>query len=66
MEGPEFNEFVGSIVNVKTREKIEIVGKDPDVESVGNLENMRIVRNNLKILARSRPNDKYTMVCGLK
>jgi P-type E1-E2 ATPase len=27
---------------------------------------MKIIRNKLKVLARSRPNDKYLMVVGLK
>lgn len=27
---------------------------------------MKIIRNKLKVLARSRPNDKYVMVAGLK
>jgi P-type E1-E2 ATPase len=35
-------------------------------ETVGNVENMTIIRNKLKVLARSRPNDKYVMVAGLK
>ena len=30
------------------------------------MENMRIVAKKLKVLARSRPNDKYTLVAGLK
>jgi P-type E1-E2 ATPase len=42
------------------------LGKNPDMEEIGELENMKIVRNKLKVLARSRPNDKYIMVSGLK
>jgi hypothetical protein len=66
MEGPEFNEFVGSLVNKQTKERISVMGKDPDLETIGNMENMKIVRSKLKVLARSRPNDKYIMVFGLK
>jgi len=33
---------------------------------IGNEENMLKVRESLKVLARSRPNDKYVMVSGLK
>jgi hypothetical protein len=66
MEGPEFDKFVGSLVNRKTKEKIEIFGKDPELEEVGNLDNMKKIRENLKVLARSRPADKYVMVAGLK
>lgn len=37
-----------------------------DKESVGDIGKMTIIRNKLKVLARSRPNDKYVMVAGLK
>lgn len=66
MEGPEFNEYVGSLVNKKTRERILVMGKDPKDEAIGDMEAMKRVRNKLKVLARSRPNDKYIMVFGLK
>jgi len=66
MEGPEFNEFVGSLIHKDTRERVIIMGKDADKEIIGNVENMKIVRQKLKVLARSRPNDKYIMVSGLK
>ena len=66
MEGPEFFDFVGGLKNKKTGEAITIMGKEGDNEVVGNSKNMLIVRNKLKVLARSRPNDKYIMVKGLK
>lgn len=66
MEGPEFNEYVGSLVHKKTRERILVMGAEKEVETIGNLDAMRKVRNNLKVLARSRPNDKYIMVSGLR
>lgn len=66
MEGPEFNEYVGSLVHKKTKERILVMGADKDNETIGNLDAMRKVRNNLKVLARSRPNDKYIMVSGLR
>ena len=66
MEGPEFNEFVGSLINKDTKERILSMGKDVEKEVIGNIDNMRIVRTKLKVLARSRPNDKYIMVSGLK
>lgn len=66
MDGPEFNKYVGGLVHKTTKEEIIIMGKDKDVEVIGNLENMRKVRTNLKVLARSRPNDKYVMVAGLR
>ena len=66
MEGPEFNEYVGGLVHKDTREEIKIMGKVGDKEVIGNIDNMRIIRNKLKVLARSRPNDKYIMVSGLR
>jgi magnesium-transporting ATPase (P-type) len=66
MEGPEFNEFVGSLVSKETKERILVMGKNTQDETIGNLENMKLVRQKLKVLARSRPNDKYLMVSGLK
>jgi len=66
MEGPEFNEFVGSLIHKKTKERIMVMGKEPNMEAIGNMENMKVIRKNLKVLARSRPNDKYIMVFGLK
>jgi Ca2+ transporting ATPase len=66
MEGPEFNEFVGSLIDKRSKERIMVMGKDPEVEAIGNMENMKIVREKTKVLARSRPNDKYIMVFGLR
>jgi Ca2+ transporting ATPase len=66
MEGPEFNEYVGSLVHKKTKERILVMGADAANETIGNLDAMKKVRNNLKVLARSRPNDKYIMVAGLR
>lgn len=66
MEGPAFDKYVGSLVHRKSKKPIEIFGKDPDNEVVGSLTNMTKIRNNLKVLARSRPADKYVMVAGLK
>jgi len=66
MEGPEFNKYVGGLVHKHTKAEIIIMGKEKDVEVIGNIENMKKVRTNLKVLARSRPNDKYVMVAGLR
>lgn len=68
MEGPEFYNFVGGLIYRDTDEEVVIMGKEDrkDQETVGNLANMKIVRNKLKVLARSRPNDKYVIVAGLK
>jgi len=66
MEGPEFAEFVGGLIHKDTGEQIKALGVESEKEIIGNIENMRLVRNRLKVLARSRPNDKYIMVAGLK
>lgn len=66
MEGPEFEAYVGSLVSKKTGEKIAVFGEDPDDERIGDIEKMKLVRAKLKVLARSRPNDKYIMVAGLR
>jgi len=66
MLGEDFNKFVGGLVHKHTREPIIIMGKDKDNEIIGNMDNMKKIRNNLKVLARSRPNDKYIMVAGLR
>jgi len=66
MEGPEFNTFVGGLKNKVTGESIIIMGKEGDREVIGNMKNMITVRNKLKVLARSRPNDKYILVKGLR
>ena len=58
MEGKEFREFVGGLVNEGTEE-------EPD-ETVGNIENFKLVRDQLKVLARSSPDDKYLITTGLK
>jgi len=66
MEGQDFNEYVGSLVHKDTREKIIVMGKEAEKEVIGNLEHMKLIRSKLKVLARSRPNDKYIMVSGLR
>ena len=58
MEGKEFREFVGGIVK-------EGEGEDED-ETVGNMENFKLVADQLCVLARSSPSDKYLMATGLK
>lgn len=66
MLGQDFSNFVGGLVHKKTREDITVMGKEGANEVIGNIENMKIIRKQLKVLARSRPNDKYIMVKGLR
>lgn len=58
MEGKVFREFVGGLVT-------EGEGDDA-VETVGNMDNFIQIANNLCVLARSSPDDKYLMATGLK
>jgi P-type Ca2+ transporter type 2B len=58
MEGKEFREFVGGLVKESDEE-------DAD-ETVGNMENFKQVRDQLCVLARSSPDDKYLITTGLK
>ena len=57
MTGADFREFVGGL------DKDE---DDSDKDVVHNLENFKKVRDQLKVLARSSPTDKYIMATGLK
>jgi len=66
MEGPEFNRFVGGLVDKRSKHEIKVMGKEPEREMIGNMDNMKKVRLHTKVLARSRPNDKYIMVFGLR
>ena len=54
MEGKEFREFVGGLVG------------EGEEETVGNMDNFRLVADQLCVLARSSPDDKYLMATGLK
>lgn len=66
MLGEKFAEFVGGLVNKEDKSEIKIYGKEKEKEIIGNMANMKIIRQNLKVLARSRPSDKYVMVSGLR
>lgn len=68
MEGPEFYNFVGGLIYKDNGEEVVVMGKEDrkDQETVGDLKKMKIIRDKLKVLARSRPNDKYVIVAGLK
>jgi len=55
MEGKAFREFVQGL------------NKESDgTETVGNIEKFKIVEKQLRVLARSSPEDKYIMATGLK
>jgi Ca2+ transporting ATPase len=66
MEGPEFADYVGGLVYKNSEEEVILFGKYPEKEKIKKPKEMKIVRDKLKVLARSRPNDKYIMVAGLR
>ncbi len=76
MEGPEFNKLVGGVVCNKcrtavcdcptNRKKAEEEGLEARVDTVANAEEFDKIKDKLLILARSRPEDKYCLVTGLK
>lgn len=66
MTGPDFAAFVGGLVHKDTKEQVVVLGKEPEKEEIGDIKKMEHIRKNLKVLARSRPNDKYIMVAGLR
>ena len=67
MEGPEFYERMGGLV-CRTCKKDAPCNCDPKdvVEGVKNINAFRNLWKSLKVLARSRPEDKYLLVTGLK
>lgn len=78
MTGLEFRTFVGGLdkkerqikINEDDLEAARKSGKKlkttKTIFSVKNLENFQIVADNLKVLARSTPQDKFLLVTGLK
>lgn len=59
MEGPAFFDTVGGLKKVKLEN-----GKEK--EEVGNMRRFAQIEKKIRVLARSRPEDKYLMVTGLR
>jgi Ca2+ transporting ATPase len=68
MEGPEFYERMGGLMcRTCNKESRDCKCEPKDVvEGVKNLAAFRAIWKNLRVLARSRPEDKYLLVTGLK
>lgn len=67
LEGPEFYKKMGGLYCKTCKQDSPCkCPKDKIVEGVRNLEAFRSVWKNLRVLARSRPEDKYLLVTGLK
>lgn len=79
MEGKDFIEKVGGVVckkcqtlkcecpiNMKEAEKRNLSEEDVRVDTIKNGEEFDKICDHLLVLARSRPEDKYALVTGLK
>ena len=60
MEGQDFRRAVGGLKPIRD-ESGKLIG-----EEVINLERFTSIANQLKVLARSTPEDKYMLVTGLR
>jgi Ca2+ transporting ATPase len=67
MEGPEFYERMGGLYckNCKKMSPCDCDAKDVD-EGVKNAAAFKTIWKSLRVLARSRPEDKYLLVTGLR
>jgi len=59
MEGPAFNEKMGGLV-------VKENAKGKKIEEVGNFKQFKELMPYMKVMARSRPEDKYLIAVGLK
>jgi Ca2+ transporting ATPase len=68
MEGPDFFNQVGGLICITCGQDSTKCNCKPDKvnERVKNAEVFKKIRENLCVLARSRPEDKYLLVTGLK
>ena len=67
MEGPEFFERMGGLVCNNCKKMCPCkCDKDAVDEGVKNLAEFRNIWKSLRVLARSRPEDKYLLVTGLR
>lgn len=80
MEGPEFLRLIGGIIceNCRDKEICECVANEKELDdpankgkkirkdTIKNQEEFDKIWRNLSVLARSRPEDKYALVIGLK
>ena len=76
MEGPEFNKLIGGVICSKcktlvcpcptTKKKAEETNTDIRIDVIANEEEFDKIKDKLLVLARSRPEDKYALVTGLR
>jgi len=61
MTGKDFREAVGGLQTVPSEKN-----DGTTVEKIANMRTFRIIKDKLKVLARSQPEDKFMLVTGLK
>lgn len=76
MEGPEFIKQIGGVVCANCQIPICECERDPKlaeqnkkqlrVDTIKNMDEFKKIIKNLDVLGRSRPEDKYALVTGLK
>lgn len=59
MTGKDFREAIGGLKSIENED-------GTSTETVANLGVFRKIKDNLKVLARSQPEDKFMLVTGLK
>jgi len=64
MTGKQFREYVGEKKLIRDPDHPE--DREKDKPSVGNLKKFKTVKDQLKVLARSSPEDKLLLVVGLQ
>ena len=63
IDGERFNRLCGGLIEVTVTKKN---GEQKTKKKVKNLDVFKTIASELRVLARSSPNDKQTLVCGLK
>ena len=76
MEGADFIKIIGGVVCKKCRtptcdcarsiKEAEETNKELRIDTIANGEEFDKIKDKLLVLARSRPEDKYALVTGLK
>jgi Ca2+ transporting ATPase len=61
MTGKEFREAVGGLKQIDHPDK-----KDTKIDAVANMKEFRKIKEHLRVLARSSPEDKYMLVTGIQ
>jgi magnesium-transporting ATPase (P-type) len=61
MTGKDFREAVGGLISEPSKKN-----DGTTIESLGNIKTFRKIKDKLKVLARSQPEDKFMLVTGLK